>query len=69
LDYRANEFFPCEVIEAALAQVAGDKMNVTYQRGDLFDKRRKLVEAQAAYCTASSKGKIVSFSGSRFSKL
>jgi hypothetical protein len=35
--------FPREVIEAALAHVAGDKMNVTYQLGDLFDKRRKLV--------------------------
>ena len=34
---------PCGVIEAALAHVPGDKMNVTYQRGDLFDKRRKLV--------------------------
>jgi hypothetical protein len=41
--------FPREVIEAALAHVAGDKMKVTYQRGDLFNKRRKLVEAEVAY--------------------
>jgi integrase len=55
--------FPREVIEAALAHVTGDKMEAAYQRGDVFDKRRKLMEAWAAYCTAASAGKIVSFRG------
>jgi hypothetical protein len=32
----------------------------TYRRGDLFDKRRKLVEAWAVYCAAPKTGKIVS---------
>ena len=38
--------FPNEVCEAALAHVAA------YRHGDLFDKRRKLMEAWASYCGA-----------------
>lgn len=37
-------------------------MEAAYQRDDVFDKRRKLMEASAAYCTATSVGKIVSLS-------
>ena len=42
--------FPREVIEAALAHVAGDKMEAAYQRGDVFDKRRRLMAAWADFC-------------------
>jgi integrase len=42
--------FPREVIEAALAHVAGDKIEAAYQRGDLFDKRRRLMTAWSEYC-------------------
>ena len=44
--------FAREVVEAALAHVAGDKIEAAYQRGDVFDKRRKLMEAWAAYCVS-----------------
>jgi integrase len=37
--------FPREVVEAALAHVAGDKVEAAYQRGDIFDKRRRLMAA------------------------
>ena len=30
-------------------------------RGDLFDKRRKLMDAWAAYCATPKAGKIVAF--------
>ena len=40
-----------EVIEAALAHVIGDKTEAAYQRGDLLDKRRRLMDAWAAYCS------------------
>jgi hypothetical protein len=30
-------------------------------RGDLFDKRRKLMDAWAAYCATPKTGKIVAF--------
>ena len=41
--------FPREVIEAALAHQLKDKAEAAYARGDLFDKRRKLMEAWAAF--------------------
>lgn len=39
-----------EVCEAALAHVIGDKAEAAYRRGDLFDKRRELMNAWADYC-------------------
>jgi integrase len=45
--------FPREVIEAALAHVVGDKVEAAYQRGDLFEKRRALMDAWGSYCTSA----------------
>lgn len=42
--------FPREVAEAALAHTLRDKVEAAYQRGDLFAKRVKLMEAWATYC-------------------
>lgn len=42
--------FPHEVCEMALAHAIGNKAEAAYRRGDLFDKRRKLMEAWARYC-------------------
>lgn len=42
--------FPREVVEAALAHVAGDKLEAAYQRGDIFDKRLRLMTAWGDYC-------------------
>ena len=53
--------FPNEVCEAALAHVIENKSEAAYRRGDLFDKRRKLMEAWAAYCVAPKVGKVVAF--------
>ena len=39
-----------EVVEKALAHIVGDETERAYQRGDLLDKRRKLMDAWAAYC-------------------
>jgi integrase len=51
--------FSNEVCEAALAHVIGNKAEAAYRRGDLFDKRRKLMEAWAVYCAAPKAGKVV----------
>jgi integrase len=49
-----------EVGEAALAHVVGDKVEAAYRRGDLFEKRRKLMDAWATYCgTAKADAKII----------
>ena len=42
--------FPHEVCEMALAHTIGNKAEAAYRRGDLFDRRRKLMEAWASYC-------------------
>jgi len=51
--------FPREVAEAALAHVLTDKTEAAYQRGDLFEKRRKLMEAWARYCTTAPESAAV----------
>jgi integrase len=40
-----------EIVEAALAHVIGGKVEQAYRRGDMFDKRRRLMEAWATFCT------------------
>jgi len=42
--------FPHEVCEQALAHAIGNKTEAAYRRGDLFEKRRKLMEAWASFC-------------------
>ena len=42
--------FPNEVVEMALAHAVGDKTEAAYRRGDLFDKRRALMDAWASFC-------------------
>jgi integrase len=46
--------FPSEVVEMALAHVIEDKTEAAYRRGDLFDKRRQLMDAWAGYCGNSA---------------
>jgi integrase len=41
--------FPREVAEAALAHTIGDETERAYRRGDALEKRRKLMDAWAAY--------------------
>jgi integrase len=53
--------FTNEVCEAALAHVIKNKAEAAYRRGDLFDKRRKLMEAWAVYCATPKAAKIVAF--------
>ncbi len=45
--------FPREVAEMALAHAIGDKVEAAYRRGDLFEKRRRLMEAWSTYCSTS----------------
>jgi integrase len=44
--------FSHEVCEMALAHTIGNKAEAAYRRGDLFEKRRKLMDAWACYCGA-----------------
>jgi integrase len=44
--------FPREVAEMALAHVVEDKVEGAYRRGDLFDKRRRLMDDWARFCAS-----------------
>ena len=41
--------FSREVVEAALAHIVENKAEAAYQRGDLFEKRRRLMAEWAKY--------------------
>jgi integrase len=53
--------FAREVAEMALAHAIPDAVEAAYRRGDLVDKRRKLMDAWAAYCAKieTDAGKVV----------
>ncbi len=60
---------PPDICEAALAHARGDKTVQAYARGDLFVKRRKLMEMWARFCAspvqAKAKGDVVVPIGAR----
>ena len=59
---------PSEVAEMALSHKVADKVEAAYRRGDLFEKRRRLMEDWATWCaqpTKQSGGKVISISTGR----
>lgn len=52
--------YPRDVAEMALAHAIGDKVEAAYRRGDLFEKRRRLMDEWAKYCgTVTKAGEVV----------
>jgi integrase len=51
--------FPREVTETALAHVIGDKAEQAYRRSDALEKRRRLMDAWAAFCEPRKRANIV----------
>lgn len=41
------------MIETALAHTIGNKVETAYQRGDLFEKRRRLMQQWATFCASA----------------
>jgi integrase len=54
--------FPRELAEAALAHTVGDATERAYRRGDALERRRKVMEAWAAYVDAPSEPTVLVFS-------
>jgi integrase len=48
--------YPRELVETALAHTVGNQVERAYRRGDLFEKRRQLMEAWARFCEAPVAG-------------
>jgi integrase len=42
--------FPSEVAEMALAHTVGDKVEAAYRRGDMFERRRRIMAEWAKFC-------------------
>src|SRR6266516_4636107 len=59
--------FPREVAEMALAHAVPNAVEAAYRRGDLFEKRRKLMDAWARYCAKieTDAGKVVALARAR----
>src|SRR6516164_1893928 len=59
-DWAGNETsYPRDLIEPALAHVVGDKAEQGYRRSDALEKRRKLMEAWAAYCEPKANSNVL----------
>jgi len=59
--------FPSEVAEAALAHAIGNKTEAAYRRGDMFERRRRLMDAWTEFCAKApvERGKVVSLRSGR----
>ena len=57
--------FPSEVAEMALAHAVGSKVEAAYRRGDMFEKRRRLMDAWAEFLVKvpAEHRKVVSLQG------
>lgn len=49
-DWAAETGKPNDIAEAALAHTLGDKTQAAYQRGDLLERRRRLMDEWATFC-------------------
>jgi integrase len=45
--------FQNEIVEASLAHTIGGKVEQAYRRGDMFEKRRRLMQQWAAFCLSA----------------
>ena len=50
--------YPREVVEMALAHAVESRVEAAYRRGDLFEKRRKLMEGWACFCAAPTSATV-----------
>jgi integrase len=51
--------YPREAVEMALAHAVENKVEAAYRRGDLFEKRRQLMDAWARHCASVKPGGTV----------
>jgi hypothetical protein len=54
-DWAAETGHPADLAEAALAHVQGGKVQAAYQRGDMLERRRSLMEDWATFCAGDAR--------------
>ena len=57
--------FPNEIVEAALAHVVGSKVEQAYLRGDMFERRRRLMQQWSTFCNAPEQRRRATSRGSQ----
>ena len=58
--------YPREVAEMALAHSIGSQVEAAYRRGDLFEKRRRMMRDWARYCASPTvRGELVAMGTAR----
>ena len=56
--------YPNEMVEMALAHTIGNKVEAAYRRGDLFEKRRHMMQTLSDFCdTITKAGEVVPLRG------
>ena len=56
--------YPRDMVELALAHMVGDKVEAAYRRGDMLDKRKRMMDAWGEHCaSARQSGKVVALRG------
>ena len=56
--------YPNEMVEMALAHTIGNKVEAAYRRGDLFEKRRHMMQTWSDFCdTITKAGQVVPLRG------
>lgn len=56
--------YPNEMVEMALAHTIGNKVEAAYRRGDLFEKRRHMMQTWSDFCdTITKAGEVVPLRG------
>jgi hypothetical protein len=59
-DWAADQTtFPNEVCEQALARKVRNQVEAAYRRGDMFERRRALMESWGAFCDAAPAANII----------
>ena len=60
---RETTAYPSDIVEASLAHAIANKTEAAYHRGDLLEKRRRLMDTWATYCSTepaqSGSGEVV----------
>ena len=58
--------YPRDVAEMALAHAVSDKVEAAYRRGDLFEKRRRMMDEWARYCgTVKPAARVIAIGATR----
>jgi integrase len=57
--------YPRELIEIALAHVQTDQLERAYMRGEMIEKRRRLMQEWARHCASPHAGEVVLLRGAR----